>query len=108
MRYVKRADSFYLSAAWRELRAFVLSRDRYRCVICKCDVSAVGAARVDHIKRRSTHPELELDPDNCRTLCVLHDQQSHREKRTGSLTRDQRFSGCDADGWPIDPARRLH
>jgi 5-methylcytosine-specific restriction endonuclease McrA len=81
-----------------------LRRDGYRCVICRSDVSGVGAARVDHIKPVSTHPHLALDLDNLRTLCVLHDQQSHREKRSGSPTRQQRFSGCDVSGMPLDPS----
>lgn len=108
-------DAFYRSAAWRALRQRVLARDGRRCVICGSDVSAPGAATVDHVKPRSTHPHLALDPANLRTLCVSRakggngcDNQSHREKATGAMSRDERFviRGADADGWPIDPARR--
>lgn len=100
----KRADPFYLSIEWRTLRAFILRRDGYRCVICKCDVSGKGEARVDHILPRSTHPRLALDPSNLRVLCVLHDQQGHRERaRGGGGQRDERFviRGTDAEGWPL-------
>ena len=102
---LKRADSFYLSQAWRALRGFVLKRDGYRCVVCGLSLAGKGNARVDHIKMRSTHPHLALDPANLRTLCKLHDAQSHREKGSGGPQRDERFviRGADADGWPIDP-----
>jgi uncharacterized protein (TIGR02646 family) len=102
---VKRADPFYTSTEWKRLRAAILKRDGYRCVVCKCDVSGKGQARVDHIKPRKTHPELALDPSNLRTLCSDHDNQSHREKASGALQRHERFviRGCDADGWPTDP-----
>jgi len=99
-----KTDPFYYSQAWRELRAHVLKRDGYRCVVCGGDVSAVGAARVDHIKPRSTHPHLELDSPNCRTLCPLHDSQAHRERsRGGGGDRIEKFRiiGSDADGFPI-------
>jgi 5-methylcytosine-specific restriction protein A len=106
----KRADPFYLTTVWRSRRAAVLRRDGYRCVVCKCDVSGKGEARVDHIKPRSTHPQLALDPTNLRTLCVLHDQQSHREKGSGSQQRDERFviRGVDAQGNPLDPGHPWH
>jgi 5-methylcytosine-specific restriction endonuclease McrA len=102
---MKRAESFYLSPQWRSLRAATVRRDRHRCVVCGCDVSRRGEARVDHIQPRSTHPHLALDPANCRTLCRLHDAQGHREKGSGVTQRDERFviSGSDASGMPLDP-----
>ena len=107
---MKLADPFYLGREWRSLRAFVLRRDGYRCVVCKLDVSGKGEARVDHIKLRSTHPRLALDPSNLRTLCKLHDNQGHREKGSGSRQRDERFviRGTDLDGWPLDPQHPWH
>lgn len=102
---MKRADPFYLSRKWKELRLACLRRDGYRCVICHISVAGKGEARVDHILPRKTHPHLALDLGNVRVLCVLHDQQSHREKGTGAAERDERFviRGCDADGWPVGP-----
>lgn len=98
----------YQTRKWRAVRAFVLKRDLWRCVVCNADVSAVGAARVDHIKTVETHPELVFDPTNLRTLCVLHDNQSHREKgawRSSPTEREERFTikGVDSRGWPVDP-----
>jgi 5-methylcytosine-specific restriction endonuclease McrA len=99
-------DPFYFSPAWRALRLLVLRRDRWRCVVCGAGVWARGAARVDHIKPRRTHPDLELVSDNCRTLCTLHDAQAHRERGPGRapvVGRVERFTlrGVGADGWPI-------
>jgi 5-methylcytosine-specific restriction endonuclease McrA len=101
----KRVDPIYHSPQWPRVRKYVLRRDGYRCVICGADVSASGAARVDHI-RRVTDGGAPFDPDNLRTLCVTHDQQSHREKGTGSKIREERFGGCDVTGMPLDPRHR--
>jgi 5-methylcytosine-specific restriction endonuclease McrA len=85
------------------MRAIVLLRDGYRCVKCGVKVAGLGAARVDHIKSRETHPELELAMDNLRTLCPECDNRSHREKTRRNFTgRDERFAGSDVNGWPID------
>jgi 5-methylcytosine-specific restriction protein A len=96
----KPTDPFYLTSQWRAIRRRVLRRDNYRCVMCGADVSAVGTARIDHIKPRSTHPHLALDINNLRALCAKRcDNRRHREKGWTEPT------GCDADGWPL---RRTH
>src|SRR6185369_1035631 len=93
---LKRADPFYLSPIWRRLRQVILKRDGHRCVICGAYVSAPGAATVDHIKPRKTHLALALEPSNLRTLCNSRrtgngcDNQTHREKGSGSRGRDDR------------------
>lgn len=101
------SDSFLTSRAWRFLRRLALERDHYRCVECKVDVSAPGAARVDHIKPRSTHPELARELSNIRTLCTRCDNQAHREKgakvKTGGRRERIAITGFRADGSPIDP-----
>jgi 5-methylcytosine-specific restriction enzyme A len=101
----KLTDPFYLSPQWRALRLAVLRRDGYCCVICGINVSGKGEARVDHI-RRVKDGGAPLNPANLRTLCVLHEQQSHREKGTGSAQRDERFviTGCNPSGKPLDPS----
>jgi 5-methylcytosine-specific restriction endonuclease McrA len=100
----KQTDPFYKSARWRAVRLLALQRDLYQCRVCGCDVSASGAARVDHIRERATHPELELDLDNLRTLCPRHDNQAHAEKggkAKPGAGRVERFKrGVDAGGWP--------
>lgn len=99
---MKRADPFYHSPQWRLLRREALRRDGYRCVVCGCDVSAPGAARVDHIKTRRERPDLALALGNLRSLCSCCDAQGHREKGSGGGKRVERFvlRGCGPDGWP--------
>src|SRR3954451_20655719 len=102
----------YYSSEWRQLRREELIRDGYRCVVCGADVSAPGAATVDHRKPRKTHPHLGMEPSNLRMLCRSRrqggngcDNQAHREKGSGGGERIERFviQGCDADGWPSKP-----
>jgi 5-methylcytosine-specific restriction endonuclease McrA len=104
----ERNDPFYTSKPWRRLRLVVLKRDHFRCVVCGSDVSALGAARIDHILPRSSHPELELSPRNLRTLCVFHDGQAHIERLhpRPDGQRTERFGPArrpiSVDGWPED------
>jgi 5-methylcytosine-specific restriction enzyme A len=105
----RRPSSFYDTPAWQEARRAALIRDGYRCVVCGLDVSGPGAARVDHIKPLLTHPHLALSLANLRTLCPVHDNQGHREKRLRSAAgREEKFviTGCDAAGMPLDPGHR--
>jgi 5-methylcytosine-specific restriction protein A len=99
----KEADPFYRSHEWRCVRQMVLRRDGYRCVVCGIDVSNRGEARVDHIERVRDGGAV-LDPANLRTLCVLHDNQGHREKGSRASRREERFiiTGCDPSGMPLD------
>jgi 5-methylcytosine-specific restriction protein A len=95
----KRGDPFYISKAWEAVRTTVLRRDRYICNHCqaKCLGKAKGmpSPNVDHIKPRRTHPELELDPHNCRTLC-----HSCHSKVTKADQLDRPAIG--ADGYPLE------
>ena len=95
--------SFYASRRWRQVRGIVLLRDNYRCAVCGKKVAGLNEARVDHIKPRETHPELELALDNLRTLCPECDNRGHREKgkRNFGGGRIERFAGSDVNGWPI-------
>lgn len=60
------------SAAFREWRKQVFTRDNYSCVNCSAK-SGVGKRvelHPDHIKPLSTHPELVFELSNGRTLCA--------------------------------------
>jgi 5-methylcytosine-specific restriction endonuclease McrA len=96
----KKADGFYLSKPWFKVRAKVLKRDGYKCVLCGESVFGKGMARVDHIKARREHPELSLAMENLRSLCVKCDQMQ-------SIARGQRFGFApkleiDDNGYPED------
>lgn len=66
------------NAPQRKFRRDVLARDGNQCV--HCGVSNVPL-QVDHILPVLTHPELELDLDNGRTLCI----PCHRKTDTYGL-----------------------
>lgn len=60
-------NAFRHSKAYRDWRKSVFERDKYTCQIC----SVVGGQlNADHINSFASHPELRLDLDNGRTLCV--------------------------------------
>lgn len=66
-------DDFYTSKEWRELRDRVIRRDGNRCTVSRLlggDCSAM--LQVHHIEARRDRPDLELDPDNCGTVCSAH------------------------------------
>lgn len=79
------------SAAWRRLRARVLA-EQPLCLMCS-DV----ATDVDHV---SGDPS-DNSRKNLQPLChACHSRKTARE-RTGNAAV---IRGCNADGWPIDPA----
>jgi hypothetical protein len=98
-------NPYYQSRHWQALRLERLFRDGYRCTVPGC---GVRAAVVDHIETRSPTPiACSADRiDNLRSLCLSHDAQV-KEFR-GRRKQGGRFKvrGCDAEGWPNDPARR--
>ncbi len=55
------------SAAYRNWRTEVFQRDDYTCQFCK---KRGGKLQADHIKPFAYFPELRLDINNGRTLCV--------------------------------------
>lgn len=94
---------FYATPGWKAARRAALRRDGYRCTVCGVPIAGRGQARVDHIQSVRTRPDLALTLANLRSLCVLHDNQAHREKWQGKgAKRDSRFSGCDVEGKPFD------
>jgi 5-methylcytosine-specific restriction endonuclease McrA len=98
------ANPYYWSAHWRSLRQACLQRDRHTCVVAGCG-SRHGLI-VDHIQTRPNvpYPTAADVITNLRTLCATHDAQikEHRgARKQGGLFR---IRGCDANGWPLDPA----
>lgn len=101
-------NAFYVSAAWRELRAFVLKRDKYRCVTPGCGATGKQTRLfVDHIEARPAGAVevTEFDvPGNLRTLCAACDARvkehfSGTRRNGGNLVA----RGCDINGVPLDP-----
>lgn len=96
---MKTTHPFYLSREWINKREKIKRRDGYRCVWCGADVSAKGAARVDHVVPLLQAWALRLVDSNLRTLCVRCDAKRHSEKGRGVTV-----FGCGPNGQPLDPA----
>lgn len=62
-------SDFYNSGRWRQLRYKALSTQERRCACCGASPEHGATLHVDHIKPRSTHPELSLDISNLQILC---------------------------------------
>lgn len=60
--------SFYTSEEWMAVRWDALKRSGWKCVSCGASKNE-ARLHVDHIKPRSTYPELELAVDNLQVLC---------------------------------------
>jgi hypothetical protein len=66
-------DSFYTSPEWRALTERVKRRDGNRCTVARLlGGSCSGTLTVHHIEKRRDRPDLELDDDNCATVCSVH------------------------------------
>jgi 5-methylcytosine-specific restriction protein A len=74
--------SFYSSAAWKAVRIARLRMEPL-CRQCKAEGFIVAAAIADHIKERKDFPELELDLDNTRSLCISHHNRRTRLREQG-------------------------
>lgn len=59
-------DTFYYSEEWIALKKIVYGF--YKPICMKCGVKNTET-HVDHIKPRSLHPQLSLDPKNLQILC---------------------------------------
>lgn len=62
-------DGFYESREWLDLRYRVLQKAGGSCKLCGCRATPENPIQVDHIKPRSTHPELALVESNMQVLC---------------------------------------
>ena len=67
----KAKTDFYSSKRWKKLRVEAFIKYGRRCVLCGRTVQTDNdvVLTVDHIKPRSTHPELSYDIDNLMPLC---------------------------------------
>ena len=89
-------DNFYSSKPWLKVRAKVLKRDNYACVLCTASVYGKGMARVDHYPHsRRQRPDEALNTDNLRTLCARCDNLQ-------SIARGQRFGYAEKEEVGLD------
>lgn len=88
----------YNTKRWHRLRWYQLQGEPL-CRFCAALGHVTEATVVDHKKPHKGDEELFFDPDNLQSLCkTCHDSTKQRQEKSGYL------AGCDADGWPLDPA----
>ncbi|WP_432455603.1 MULTISPECIES: HNH endonuclease [unclassified Agarivorans] len=61
--------NFYSSAKWLRLRTKAFELYGNTCSCCGASPATGAVMHVDHIRPRSTHPELAYDIDNLQILC---------------------------------------
>jgi 5-methylcytosine-specific restriction endonuclease McrA len=61
---------FYSSRAWQILRYQAFEKYGNKCQCCGATPDDGLTMHVDHIKPKSTHPELALDLNNLQILCI--------------------------------------
>ncbi|MDX1558997.1 MAG: HNH endonuclease [Marinobacter sp.] len=66
----KTRRDFYFSDTWRSLRYQAFLTYGRKCLCCGATPETGAVLHVDHIKPRSTHPELSMDLDNLQILCA--------------------------------------
>jgi hypothetical protein len=66
---VRTKKDFYSSRLWKILRYQAFEKYGNKCQCCGGTPQDDLTMHVDHVKPRSTHPELELDINNLQVLC---------------------------------------
>ena len=67
---IKTKKEFYSSRAWQILRYQAFEKYGNKCQCCGATTQDGVTMHVDHIKPKSTHPELALDLNNLQILCI--------------------------------------
>ncbi len=62
-------ENFYISTEWKTLRKEIIHQSEPICKICGKIIKRKINLTVDHIKPRSKHPHLALNPLNMQILC---------------------------------------
>lgn len=66
---IVKSKAFYDTAEWKAVRYEALKKHGAACQCCGATRAQRVFIQVDHIKPRSTHPELALDINNLQILC---------------------------------------
>lgn len=86
----------YKTAAWQQRRREQLRRFPL-CAYCERDGRVTAANTVDHVVPH--RGDLRLFAGALQSLCAsCHSSRKQQEEVSG------RVRGCDASGWPLDPA----
>lgn len=84
--------TFYKTRAWSDVRMQALERDNYECQECRKfgrvttnddRLDKHKQLDVDHVQEIEEHPDLALDLENLRTLCI----RCHNDKHDRTFRR---------------------
>lgn len=79
----------YHTPEYKSWRTAVLTRDSYKCVICRRGKPQVRVLQADHIKSWARHPEERYNVANGRTLCLrCHKRTLNYGRKGGSYQND--------------------
>ena len=87
---MKKPNPFYLTTAWRKIRAVALVRDHYLCQYCLQEGRLTTAELVHHIKPIEMYPELALVLDNLVSLCGACHNRVHAHQESNEAVRRAR------------------
>ena len=93
--------SFYISRAWRKVRAEVLKEDKYECQICKSRGVYSLATHVHHINHLDDRPDLALVktmPDGSRNLISLC-WDCHEEQHPERMRQNRKNNPVTVEKW---------
>lgn len=83
---------FYLTKAWKHLRAEVLDEQHHECQLCKAKGLAVPCATVHHMQTVKDRPDLALTKGNLIAVCdECHYQIHHGQKNLKKKWDDEKF-----------------
>lgn len=83
-KYKALRKEFYASMEWYLVRKEVKQRD----IVCVEDDCGEPGRDVDHILLLFDRPDLALDPENLRYICLIHHKAKHRKlNKYGRLSK---------------------
>jgi HNH endonuclease len=94
---MKSNHPFYRLARWRKLRQLVRTDAGHRCSVCGREAEGRDG-NVHHVYPVADHIPVRFEPLNLRYVCVACHRNEERNPNRG----------CDADGFPRDPAHAAY
>lgn len=102
----KKSKAFLSSWEWRTLRYKILQKYGRRCMCCGASPDdGETVIHVDHIKPRSSHPDLALDEENLQILCGVCNQGKGAWDETDFRGKQEEFNKEAGNVFQIELAR---
>ena len=109
----RKASHWFSTRAGAAFSEAIKERDGFVCQMCGCIIKkGRGHARAgvtDHIRPVALRPDLERDPDNCRTVCrtchaVCHSIEARHDGEAEAIAAAKlAYRPVGLDGYPVGP-----